>query len=176
MLAAPVKPAAAEFRKKLTCSKKRTVRDVIGTLKELKSGERDPDDALHRARTHQSIALRRLAHIPKDGGSRFSLPAELELACHHGHDGHPDVYGRMKWDDVAPTLTTGCTDVTRGRFAHPEHDRAITLREAALLQTFAVSYRFKGNASEIATQIGNAVPVSLISNLAPALHSLLQSR
>jgi DNA (cytosine-5)-methyltransferase 1 len=80
----------------------------------------------------------------------------------------------MAWDEVAPTLTTGCTDVTRGRFAHPEDDRAITLREAALLQTFPPSYRFTGNGSEVAIQIGNAVPVRLISALAPVFKSLIE--
>jgi DNA (cytosine-5)-methyltransferase 1 len=119
--------------------------------------------------------LDRLALIPKNGGRRFSLPSRLELACHRGHSGHPDVYGRMAWDDVAPTLTTGCTDVTKGRFAHPEEDRAITLREAALLQTFPTSYEFSGNASQIATQIGNAVPVRLISALSPSLKSIIAS-
>jgi DNA (cytosine-5)-methyltransferase 1 len=79
----------------------------------------------------------------------------------------------MAWDDVAPTLTTGCTDVTRGRFAHPEDDRAITLREAALLQTFPTSYQFSGNASQIATQIGNAVPVGLVLSLSPTLKSII---
>lgn len=147
---------------------RRTVRQVIGDLKRLSSGECDPKDRLHAARTHQPIALRRLANIPHDGGSRSSLPAELRLACHqHVEDSkYPDVYGRMAWSDVSPTLTTGCTDVTRGRFAHPEDDRALTLREAALLQTFPLDYEFHGNHSDISRQIGNAVPVRLVENLA----------
>ena len=80
----------------------------------------------------------------------------------------------MKWEDVAPTLTTGCTDITRGRFAHPEDDRAITLREAARLQTFPDNYKFDGNPSKIATQIGNAVPMKLVEALAPALRCALR--
>lgn len=75
----------------------------------------------------------------------------------------------MCWDDVAPTLTTGCTDVTKGRFAHPRDDRAITLREAALLQSFPRNYAFCGNSGQIARQIGNAVPVNMIRTLAPSL-------
>ncbi|MGA0201315.1 MAG: DNA cytosine methyltransferase [Prochlorotrichaceae cyanobacterium] len=75
----------------------------------------------------------------------------------------------MWWNKVAPTLTTGCTDVTRGRFAHPRDDRAITLREAALLQTFPSYYKFIGNRTAIATQLGNAVPVRLVSSLAPTI-------
>ena len=81
----------------------------------------------------------------------------------------------MRWDDVAPTLTTGCTDVTRGRYAHPEQDRAITLREAARLQTFADSYRFVGSKKEIAEQIGNAVPFEMIRRVVSALRSTYPS-
>lgn len=146
-----------------------TVRDAIGHLKALRSGEKDEKSILHRARSHADIALERLGVIPKDGGSRDSLPEHLELACHRDYKGHPDVYGRMAWDEVAPTLTTGCTDVTRGRFAHPRDDRAITLLEAALLQTFPDSYEFEGNGRQIAAQIGNAVPPKLVESLAPVL-------
>jgi len=147
-----------------------TVRQTIGGLKQLCSGEHDSDDQLHFARKHQAIVLQRMAHIPQDGGSRLSLPPELELKCHKGRkNDFPDVYGRMKWDDVAPTLTTGCTDVTKGRFAHPRDNRAITLREAALLQSFPPRYRFFGNSGQIARQIGNAVPVNMIRTLASSL-------
>lgn len=150
-----------------------TVRQAISHLRKLSPGQVDPRDSLHRARLHSESALKRLARIPPNGGSRFSLPPELELECHRGFSGHPDVYGRMKWDDVAPTLTTGCTDVTRGRFAHPEADRAITLREAALLQSFPPEYRFEGNSSEIAGQIGNAVPFKMAKELMRGLRPLL---
>lgn len=156
--------------------KRITVRQAIGKLKPLGTGEKDPRDPLHFSRRHLPIALERLQHVPKDGGDRFSLPPDLELACHKGHRGHPDVYGRMRWDDVAPTLTTGCTDVTRGRFAHPRDDRAISLREAALLQTFPKRYRFAGCPGEVATQIGNAVPVRLIEAIAPVLRKTARRR
>ena len=152
-----------------------TVRTAIGDLQPLKSGEADPNDELHFARQHRAVALKRLKHIPPNGGSRESLPDALQLRCHKGHKGHPDVYGRMTWDAVAPTLTTGCTDLTRGRFGHPRDDRALTLREAARLQTFPDDYRFIGNSKEIATQIGNAVPVKLIEQLGPTLKSLLKA-
>ena len=82
----------------------------------------------------------------------------------------------MSWDRVAPTLTTGCTDVTRGRFAHPSQNRAITLREAARLQTFDDSYEFEGTFSDIAIQIGNAVPVRLIQEITPVLRSCIRGR
>jgi len=148
-----------------------TVRRALSGLASLKSGQKDERDPLHASRTHQDITLRRLAAIPKNGGGRDSLPPELQLACHRDRDPGDfcDVYGRMRWDDVAPTLTTGCTDVTRGRYAHPEQDRAITLREAARLQTFSDSYRFAGSRAEIAEQIGNAAPYELIRRVVSAL-------
>ena len=152
-----------------------TVRSTIGDLRPLQSGESDPHDPLHFARQHRAIATERLRHIPKDGGSRDSLPFHLQLACHKRHAGHPDVYGRTSWDNVAPTLTTGCTDLTRGRFAHPRDDRALTLREAARLQTFPDDYKFAGSAKTIAAQIGNAVPITLVKELAPILKSELES-
>lgn len=151
-----------------------TVKDAIGGLPSLDSGEADPSRPLHRARKHSEVALKRLRKVPKDGGSRDALPNELQLACHVGYGGHPDVYGRMAWSDVAPTLTSGCTDVTKGRFAHPEADRAITMLEAALLQTFPQSYRFFGNAKQIATQIGNAVPPTLVASIVPSVRSSLR--
>lgn len=146
-----------------------TLKSMIDDLPPLISGQVSENDPLHFARIHRSIALERMRHIPKDGGDRFSLPPELELLCHKEHKGHPDVYGRMWWNQVAPTLTTGCTDITRGRFMHPRDDRAISLREAARLQTFRDSYDFFGSAKDIAKQIGNAVPVGLVEALAPAI-------
>ncbi len=154
--------------------KQKTVRSAIWDLPRLRSGQQGADDALHFSRKHHPITLRRLSHIPKDGGSRFSLPKRLVLECHRDYSGHPDVYGRMFWSRVAPTLTTGCTDVTRGRFAHPSQNRAITLREAARLQTFDDSYEFEGSFSDIATQIGNAVPVRLIEEITPVLRSWIR--
>ena len=151
-----------------------TVRDAIYKLVPLRSGEMDISDPLHVARDHRPIALKRLRAIPKDGGSRSALPQSLELKCHKDNSGYPDVYGRMKWDDIAPTLTTGCTDVTRGLFAHPDDDRAITLREAALLQTFPKKYKFSGSPKVIATQIGNAVPCALIKSLAKTLRKSIR--
>jgi len=161
---------AFNFELSNTC---RTVRNAIGELPALSSGEINKDDPLHFARRHSSLTLERLQKIPKDGGSRFSLPEHLELTCHKNFKGHPDVYGRMKWDSVAPTLTTGCTDVTRGRFAHPVQDRAISLREAALLQSFPMSFRFAGNSGEIARQIGNAVPFEMARQLFNRLRPML---
>lgn len=154
------------FGKALGGVERKSVYEAIGMLPSLSTGE-SSTDPLHKARKHHPITLERLKFIPKDGGSRHSLPSHLTLKCHNGrHNDFPDVYGRMKWNDVAPTLTTGCTDLTRGRFVHPVDDRAITLREAALLQTFPLSYKFFGNGGQIARQIGNAVPVEMVRNIA----------
>jgi DNA (cytosine-5)-methyltransferase 1 len=152
-----------------------TVRKAIGELPKLNSGEKDPHDRLHAARKHKPIALERLSYIPKDGGSRSSLPDDLQLECHKSHNGHKDVYGRMAWDSVAPTLTTGCTNITRGRFAHPSENRGITVREAARLQTFPDDYEFYGNLEQIATQIGNAVPVAMMKNIATYIKKHVRS-
>jgi len=134
-----------------------TVRDAIGDLPELRAGEADPVDTMHRARRHSSLVVERLGHVPP-GGSRIDLPERLRLECHKEHKGHYDIYGRMSWDLVAPTLTSGCTNVTRGRFAHPDQDRAITVREALNLQTFPADTRLVGGIEAMSLQIGNAVP------------------
>ncbi len=141
----------------------RSVRDAFEGLPPLRSGEHDPNDPLHKARRHSPLSLERLRHIPHNGGSRHSLPPHLQLNCHKSgkNVGYHDVYGRMDFRKPSNTLTTGCTNFTKGRFAHPEQDRAITPREAARLQTFPDSYRFYGTYGQISSQIGNAVPVLL---------------
>ncbi len=138
----------------------RTVRDAIGHLEPLASGERSAYDVLHFARRHRPVAIERLQHVP-EGGGRADLPERLELKCHREHGGHYDIYGRMAWDRPAPTLTSGCTNVTRGRFAHPEQDRAISLREALLLQTFPAFAPLEGGIECASLQIGNAIPPRL---------------
>jgi len=154
---------------------RKTVEAAFQGLPSLSSGEQSKTDRLHFARRHRPIALKRMKFIAKNGGSRFSLPDELVLECHRNHRGHPDVYGRMKLEDVAPTLTTGCTDITRGRFMHPLDDRAITLREAARLQTFPDDYLFAGTNKAIATQIGNAVPIELARQIGYAMRQALST-
>ncbi|MET8251409.1 DNA cytosine methyltransferase [Micromonospora sp. NPDC005197] len=150
-----------------------TVRDAISHLRRLGSGGVDPGDPFHKARRHSELARRRLEHIP-EGGSRLDLPEELVLECHKNHRGHYDIYGRMWWDRVAPTLTSGCTNVTRGRFAHPEQNRAISLREAMLLQTFPPAARLRGTADTMALQVGNAVPSLLAERIAQKIIEMEQ--
>lgn len=139
-----------------------TVRDAISDLPRLKAGEHSDKDPLHVAASVSELNMLRLTKTPHDGGSRIDWPVELYLECHKKNNGHNDVYGRMKWDYPSPTMTGGCSMITKGRYGHPEQDRAISLREAARLQTFSDDFIFTGSFQEVAKQIGNAVP-SLLS-------------
>jgi DNA (cytosine-5)-methyltransferase 1 len=140
---------------------KKTVREAIGGLP--KAGE--SGDPVHDLPEERSARIRGLiSRIPKDGGSRSDLGDDCQLDCHKRCDGFKDVYGRMAWDDVAPTITSGCFNPSKGRFLHPEEDRAITMREAALLQGFPPRYRWIHNRkSAVALMIGNALPPPFIA-------------
>jgi DNA (cytosine-5)-methyltransferase 1 len=138
-----------------------TVRDAIHALpKPGKSG--DPLHDVNENRKAEIIEL--IAQIPRDGGSRSQLPDEWQLPCHQDCDGFKDIYGRMAWDEVAPTITSGCVNPSKGRFLHPREDRCITLREAALLQSFPLDYRLslRRGKFEAARMIGNALPPEFI--------------
>jgi len=152
----------------------RTVRDAVGHLPPLRAGEADPHDPLHRAPRMGKRVARFLALVPKDGGSRTDVPEAEWLPCHRWHDGHRDAYGRLRWDRPAGVITSGCCNVSKGRFAHPEQDRAITPREAALLQGFPPGVRFYGSLASICRQIGNAVPPPLAEAVARAIMDRLR--
>lgn len=136
----------------------RTVRDVIGHME---TPEQSQDHA-HRIVAHHTPRIQNMIKlVPHDGGSRTDLPAEYVLACHKKERvGFKDVYGRLKWDDVSSTITGGCLNPSKGRFLHPDQDRAITAREAALLQTFPRNYVFPPQISktQVSLMIGNALP------------------
>lgn len=137
-----------------------TVRETLVDLPELNDG-----DKLHAGAPNRDPRIKRLIkRIPKDGGSRLDLGDEAQLDCHKKVDGFKDVYGRMSWDEVAPTITGGCINPSKGRFLHPEEDRAITLREAALLQSFPSRYTvsLRRGRYHAAAMIGNALPPKLI--------------
>lgn len=142
--------------------KKTTVKEAIFDLKPAGAS----GDTLHDLGEDRSeIVKKRISLIPKNGGSRTDLPKEYWLECHKKNPGgYRDVYGRMKWEDVAPTITGGCHNPSKGRFIHPEFDRAITLREAALLQTFPMTYKFSlaRGKDAVALMIGNALPPKFI--------------
>ena len=145
----------------------KTVRQVIETLPTISAGESDRFDRLHRASKLSAKNLARIkASIP--GGTWRDWPEELRADCHNKSSGvtFPSVYGRMEWDKPAPTITTQCFGYGNGRFGHPEQDRAISLREAAMLQGFPREYSFLPQEEPVSFArmgrlIGNAVPVDL---------------
>ncbi len=138
-----------------------TVREWIGGLPPIEAGCGSPDLGSHQAMRLSSLNLARIRATP-EGGDRRNWPKRLWPECHRGgFDGHTDVYGRLRWDKPAPTLTTKCISYSNGRFGHPEQDRALSAREAALLQTFPSDFQFAGSLTSQAKQIGNAVPVVL---------------
>lgn len=138
-----------------------TVREWISDLPPIKAGEEHPTVPNHRSAQLSPTNLERIKSTP-EGGNRISWPKQLWLDCHNnGYKGHTDVYGRMKWDEPATGLTTRCISLSNGRFGHPEQNRAISVREAACLQTFPLNFIFHGSLNSMARQIGNAVPVKL---------------
>lgn len=145
----------------------KTVRDAIAHLPPLKAGEEDEGDPLHKARKLTPVNLSRI-RASKQGGTWEDWPEELRAPCHKAASGasFKSVYARMSWDAPAPTMTTQCFNFGTGRFGHPEQDRAITLREAAILQSFPYDYGFvepgkKIHFSTVGRMVGNAVPPRL---------------
>ncbi|WP_312374428.1 DNA cytosine methyltransferase [Stutzerimonas nitrititolerans] len=143
-----------------------TVGSVISHLPRIAAGQCDPDDPLHRAATLTPLNLKRITHsLP--GGTWRDWPKELIAECHRKESGktYASVYGRMRADEPSPTMTTLCYGFGNGRFGHPEQARALSLREAAILQSFPDSYVFmepdKITFKAVGRMIGNAVPVRL---------------
>lgn len=156
-------------------NKRKTVEEAIGNLP--KAGESgDPVHDIPENRTPRIMQLIRC--IPKNGGSRMDLSKKYQLTCHKQCNGFKDVYGRMTWTKVAPTITSGCFNPSKGRFLHPDENRAITMREAALLQGFPRSYKFPvtSNKSALALMIGNALPPPFIKAHAKCIVRLLDKR
>lgn len=144
-----------------------TVRQAIGHLRPLEAGEATSGDKLHMSAKLSEKNLQRI-RISKPGGTWRDWPEYLIADCHRADSGqtYPGVYARMEWDKPAPTMTTQCFGFGNGRFGHPEQDRAISLREAAILQSFPRDYAFIPEEGEVSFKvmgrlIGNAVPVNL---------------
>lgn len=143
------------------------VRDFIQDLPPIQAGEIDPNDSLHRSAALSEKNLQRIrASTP--GRTWRDWPEELRCKCHRKESGqtYSSVYGRMTWEQIGPTITTQFYSYGTGRFGHPEQDRALSLREGALLQTFPPDYDFIDPERpivfrDIARHIGNAVPVRL---------------
>ena len=145
----------------------RNVSDALRSLPPLEAGDEDSSDPMHRTSRPTPINLRRIRHSTP-GGTWRDWPRKLVADCHKEKSGktYPSVYGRMKWDEPSPTITTQFYGFGNGRFGHPEQDRAISLREGAILQSFPKDYQFvepKGDYcfKTIGRMIGNAVPVRL---------------
>jgi DNA (cytosine-5)-methyltransferase 1 len=152
-----------------------TVREAISHLAPLGAGDSDPNDPLHSASRLTDINLRRI-RASKPGGTWRDWDESLVAQCHRRESGdtYPSVYGRMEWDEPAPTITTQSFGYGNGRFGHPEQDRAISLREAAILQTFPDTYDFlpageRARFSVLGRLIGNAVPVRIGEVVAESL-------
>lgn len=160
-----------------TCQKPKTVRQAIGKLRPIKAGESAPKDKLHTAATLSKTNLKRI-RSSKPGGTWRDWPKDLVAECHRESSGrtYPSVYGRMEWNKPAPTMTTQCFGFGNGRFGHPQQNRAISLREAAILQSFPRNYKFLGKGEEVSFKtlgrlIGNAVPVGLARAIARSINN-----
>jgi DNA (cytosine-5)-methyltransferase 1 len=150
----------------------KTAGDALAAVARL-SNDVDP---IHRARRPKSLTLQRIRAVAQ-GGGRTELPEHLELDCHVRLGGRhaTSIYGRIDPARPAPTMTTRCTTPSCGRFIHPSEDRGLTLREAALLQTFPIDYSFHGSYGSVEQQIGNAVPPRLACALGLVVADLLRT-
>ena len=164
-----------------THTESRTVRNAIGHLSPLQAGEADHSDPVHRSPNLSPLNLRRIrAAKPGRPWTEWDDP-ELISPCHRRKTGasYKNVYGRMEWNRPSPTLTTGCFSFGRGRFGHPEQHRAISLREAALLQSFPPDYVFVAENepvvfTHLGRHIGNAVPVALAKAIGHVIRGHLE--
>ena len=145
-----------------------SVKDAIGKLEKINSGETSKKDFIHKASKISDKNLQRIRQSKPGGSWKRDWDESLKLECHKNDKGktYTSVYGRMKWEDPSPTMTTFCTGIGNGRFGHPEQDRAISLREAAILQSFPMTYKFAPSAEklkfgQVSRHIGNAVPPKL---------------
>jgi len=170
--------------------KPKNVREAIGNLPPIEAGTSHPEDPLHQCSALSETNMRRI-QVSKPGGTWRDWPRELVAECHKRSSGstYPSVYGRMTWADPAPTMTTQFFGFGNGRFGHPEQDRAISLREGAILQSFPPAYEFTRPGEEVCQKsigrlIGNAVPVtlgevigaSLLSHVSQATNTARRSR
>lgn len=152
--------------------KDKTVRDAF---RGLRSG--NTNDPLAKYRQSNEAVRARIMAVPENG-RRFDLPPEHRLACHDKLAGRTATasYGRINWNEPGPTMTTRCTTPACGTFIHPAEHRGLTLREAALLQTFPQDYVILGSYQSIERQIGNAVPVRMAKVLGLAVRNLLVAK
>lgn len=155
----------------------RTVREAIAHLPRIRAGERVKADCMHYTAGHKPSTIETIRAVPKNGGNR---PEHVGPAClrrakaRNGRAVYEDVYGRLFWDRPAITITAYARNPASGRYVHPEQDRGLSIREAALLQSFPSNYKFTGSLDECFRQIGNAVPPAFAASIAGHLLSELQ--
>ncbi len=153
----------------------RTVRQAIGHLPPLSPGEAHPKDTMHVTSAHRKSTVELLSKVPKDGGSR---PPGLGPKCldkaRGKFGGYTDVYGRLAWKRPALTITARCRTPSCGRFAHPEQNRGLSVREAALLQGFPQAFLFEGPFDDKFKQIGNAVSPLIAKHFAEHMYAEYQ--
>lgn len=141
-----------------------TVRKAISDLPILEAGDCYNDGIIknHRARSLSETNIERLQEIRLHGGNREMISEKLQLKCHKKENvSYTDTYGIIDPDKPAPTITSGCTIISKGRYCHPTQNRGLSIREAARLQSFDDKFEFQGNMGEMSLQIGNAVPPKL---------------
>ena len=166
-----------------TWEKPMTLREAIGHLPKIWIGETHSEDLYHRTQEMSTLNKKRIKYIPKNWWNLKWAPDYLIPECHKKLSGKTyssSVYARMKWDEPSPTLTTQCLWIWNGRYEHPEQDRAISLREAAIIQTFPQDYEFVEDTSnyclrEVVKYIGNAVPVRLGQVIAKSIRMHINS-
>jgi len=148
----------------------KTVEDTIKELPLLSAGEEHPNIPNHKSAGIRTKENRQRVKYQ----NRLEWPLELWLECHKKTSGHTDAYGKMYWNKPAPTLTTKFFSISNGRYGHPSQERAISLKEGALLQSFPKNYIFYGNSTQtIARQIGNAVPPKMAEEFGKYFLSLM---
>ena len=167
------------FKKKYSVSERVTLKDALTKkkLKILRAGETDPNDPLHTASSLSQLNMRRIKSLKNPGDSRNLWDKSLHLVAHLNYSGHSDVYGRMSWNKPSPTLTTKCFSLSNGRFGHPVENRAISLREAAIIQTMG-DFEFGKDfyKEKVARMIGNAVPPLLAKKIGLFIKDLSKSK
>ena len=154
-----------------------TVKEAFDGLPKITAGQHYSDDKIknHYCANLSPVNIDRMRIIRANGGTRTALPEHLMLKCHKTYSGHSDVYGVMNPDAPAPTMTGGCLSYSKGRFGHPFEDRAISVREAARIQTFPDDYVFGESLTKAALEIGNAVPIKLVKASGQVFYELMKS-
>lgn len=155
-----------------------TVKEAIMDLPPIAQGEEysgTQNIKNHKCASLSEINIKRIQSVRKGTGSRNSLPENLRLKCHKDYSGRSDVYGIMDLNKPAPTITGGCLCYSKGRFGHPTQDRAISIREAARLQTFPDDFEFSNSLTRSGLQIGNAVPVKLVKASGQVIHNVMEA-